>query len=233
MDKREEKLCEKIGYGFKDISILENALTHSSYANENHAKHGHSNERLEFLGDSVLSIMVSEYLYKHYYNMPEGELTKIRSNVVCERSLYERAKELDLGAFLYLGRGEEATNGRSRTSILADAYEALMGAVYLDGGLSAVRHVFMPRFIEPIKKAATGKSLKDYKTMLQEIVQKNKEEVLSYELKSESGPDHLKVFEVDVMLNNNVFASGRGRSKKEAQQDAARLALVLMGEIKQ
>lgn len=232
MDNREGKLAEKIGYKFKDLSILENALTHSSYANENFHKHGKSNERLEFLGDSVLSIMVSEYLYKHYYTLPEGELTKIRAGVVCERSLYERAKEIDLGEYLYLGKGEEATNGRGRMSILADAFEAIMGSVYLDGGLDDVKHVFMPMFEHPIKEAASGKSFKDYKTMLQEIVQKNKEEVLSYSLKSESGPDHLKMFEVEVLLNNNVFASGTGRSKKEAEQDAARLALVLMGEIK-
>jgi len=177
--------------------------------------------------------MVSEYIYKNFYNLPEGELTKIRANVVCERSLYERAKEIGLGEYLYLGRGEEATNGRNRMSILADAFEAIMGAVYMDGGLEAVKRIYMPLFETPIKEAAEGKSFKDYKTMLQEIVQKNKEEVLSYALKSESGPDHLKVFEVEVLLNNNVFASGTGRSKKEAEQDAARLALVLMGEIKQ
>lgn len=226
-----QKLCKIINYKFNDNKILTNALTHSSFANEQNSKKYKSNERLEFLGDSVLSIFVSDFLYKHYYSLPEGELTKIRSAIVCEKSLYERAKLIGLGKYLLLGKGEESTNGRERMSILADAFEALMGAVYLDGGIDAVFKTFTPVFEDQIKEAAAGKSFKDYKTMLQEIVQKNKEEVLSYVLKSESGPDHLKVFEVDVHLNNNVFATGKGRSKKEAEQEAARLALVLMGEI--
>ena len=225
------RLCETLQYQFKDQSILTNALTHSSYANEQASKKCKSNERLEFLGDSVLSIVISEYLYKHYYNLPEGELTKIRAAIVCEKSLYERAKGIGLGKYLLLGKGEEATNGRERMSILADAFEALMGAVYLDGGIYKTKEVFLPMFEKHIKEAAAGKIYKDYKTMLQEIVQKNKEEVLSYVLKRESGPDHLKMFEVDLYLNNNVFASGKGKSKKEAEQQAARQALVLMGEI--
>lgn len=225
------QLCKTLNYKFNDQKFLSNALSHSSYANEQQSKKINSNERLEFLGDSVLSIFVSTFLYNNYYNLPEGELTKIRAAIVCEKSLYERAKEIDLGKYLLLGRGEETTQGRDRMSILADAFEALMGAVYLDGGVEAVEKTFTPVFEKHIRQAAAGKTFKDYKTMLQEIVQKNKEEVLSYALKSESGPDHLKVFEVEVHLNNNVFATGKGRSKKEAEQDAARLALVLMGEI--
>ena len=227
-----QELCKMLNYKFNDNKLLTNALTHSSYANEQNSKKYKSNERLEFLGDSVLSIFVSDILYKHYNNLPEGELTKIRAAIVCEKSLYERAKEINLGKYLLLGKGEESTRGRERMSILADAFEAFMGAVYLDGGLDAVNKVFKPIFEPHIEEAAAGKALKDYKTMLQEIVQKNKEEVLSYVLKNESGPDHLKVFEVEVHLNNNVFATGKGRSKKEAEQDAARLALALMGEIK-
>ncbi len=225
------KLQEKIGYTFKDASILRTAMTHSSYANESRDKRIECNERIEFLGDSVLSLITSDYIYLQYRQTPEGELTKIRASVVCEQALFEVANSIGLSEHILLGKGEEAGGGRNRPSILADAMEALIGALYLDGGFE-VAQKFVLTYLKPkIALAAKGKTFRDYKTMLQEIVQKSKEEVLSYHLVSESGPDHNKHFEVEVLLNSNVFAKGEGRSKKEAEQMAARSALQLMGEI--
>ncbi len=225
------QLQEKIGYTFKDIGILRTAMTHSSYANESRDKRIECNERIEFLGDSVLSLITSDYIYLQYRQTPEGELTKIRASVVCEQALFEVANLLGLSDHILLGKGEEAGGGRNRPSILADAMEALIGALYLDGGFE-VAQKFVLTYLKPkIALAAKGKTFRDYKTMLQEIVQKSKEEVLSYRLVSESGPDHNKHFEVEVLLNSNVFAKGEGRSKKEAEQMAARSALKLMGEI--
>ncbi len=216
-----------LGYQFGDIELLKNALTHSSYANETHAYYG-SNERLEFLGDSVLSIIVSEYLYSTYTNLPEGELTKLRASLVCEKTLSVFARKLHLGEYLFLGKGEAQNKGYERSSILADAFEAVLAAIFLDGGMEPARmHVL--RFIIPELSEREFDLFKDYKTALQEVVQRNPEERLTYVLTDESGPDHDKRFTVEVHLNSNVIGTGNGRSKKQAEQDAAKQALLLMG----
>ncbi len=226
-EKNLEEFEKKINYTFKDKNLLFVALSHSSFANEKR-KLRHSNERLEFLGDSVLSIVVSQYLFEHFTHLPEGELTKIRASLVCEKSLYEFAKEIDLGEYLFLGKGEENTGGRERTSILADAFEAVIAAVFLDGGLEAAKkHIlrFIPKDIDSRKSV----SFSDHKTILQEIIQKNPEEKVEYKLVGQSGPDHNKAFKVQVCLNSNVIGTGIGKSKKEAEQMAAKEALELMG----
>lgn len=222
-----EKFEKIIGYTFKNKELIYHALSHSSYANERKKPDG-SNERLEFLGDSVLSIVVSSYLYEHLVHVAEGELTKLRASLVCEKSLYVFAKQINLGEFLLLGKGEENTGGRERSSILADAFEAVIAAIYLDGGFEPVtRHIlrFMPDDIQHQKKPAFN----DFKTILQEIVQKNPEEKVEYLLVGEEGPDHNKRFVVDVCLNSNIIGKGTGKSKKEAEQLAAKEALELMG----
>ncbi len=214
-----------IGYEFKNKSLLETALTHSSYANEKHLP-GDCNERLEFLGDSVLGIITAEYFYHHLNHLPEGEMTKKRAACACEKSLHGFAKEIDLGKYIYLGRGEERMGGRKRASILADAFEAVIGAIYLDGGLDNARKFVL----DFVKKAADEQlSFVDYKTVLQEIIQKNPDEHLSYAVVAESGPDHDKRFEVEVYLNSNTIGCGKGKSKKIAEQQAAKQALELMG----
>lgn len=227
LDKNLEEFQGKIRYYFNDKELLIEALSHSSYANEKR-KGRNSNERLEFLGDSVLSIVVSQYLFEHFTHLPEGELTKIRASLVCEKSLYEFAKQIDLGEHILLGKGEENTGGRERVSILADAFEAVIAAVFLDGGLEAAkRHIlkFIPKDIDDRKPV----SFSDHKTILQEIIQKNPEEKVEYKLVGQSGPDHNKAFKVQVRLNSNVIGMGIGRSKKEAEQMAAKEALELMG----
>ena len=221
-----ESFEEIIGYKFKNRELLHNALSHSSYANERRQASG-SNERLEFLGDSVLSIVVSEYLYKNL-KVAEGELTKLRASLVCEKSLHIFAKKINLGKYILLGKGEENTGGRERPSILADAFEAVIAAIYLDGGLEpASKHIlrFMPDDIQYTKKPVFN----DFKTVLQEVVQKNPEEKVEYVLIGEEGPDHNKRFVVEVRLNSQVIGKGRGKSKKEAEQFAAKEALELMG----
>ncbi len=215
---------------FKNKNLIKTAWTHSSYANENRQKNLSYNERLEFLGDSVLSLITSEYLYKNFSHMPEGDLTKIRAALVCEKSLYEFAKEVDLGSYLYLGKGETATNGRNRSSILADAFEATLAALYLDGGYENAKKFCLPFIEESVEKAINGLMFKDYKTSLQEIVQKNKGEILTYKLEKEEGPDHDKKFYINVYLNSNIIGKGIGRTKKDAEQNAAKEALELMGE---
>lgn len=227
LDKNLEEFQGKIRYYFNDKELLIEALSHSSYANEKR-KGRNSNERLEFLGDSVLSIVVSQYLFEHFTHLPEGELTKIRASLVCEKSLYEFAKQIDLGEHILLGKGEENTGGRERVSILADAFEAVIAAVFLDGGFEAARrHIlkFIPKDIDDRKPV----SFSDHKTILQEIIQKNPEEKVEYKLVGQSGPDHNKAFKVQVRLNSNVIGTGIGRSKKEAEQMAAKEALELMG----
>lgn len=220
-------LEENLKYSFKNKALLLNALTHSSYANE--ARNGtSSNERLEFLGDSVLSIIVADYLYAQFPNLPEGELTKLRASLVCEKSLCGFSRELELGKFLKLGHGEDKGGGRERDSILADAFEAVLAAVYLDGGMEAARNHAM-RFVLKELKHTDDEVFKDYKTFLQEIIQRNPEESVVYILTGESGPDHNKQFEVEVHLNSNVIGKGKGRSKKQAEQMAAKQALQLMG----
>lgn len=213
-----------IGYSFKNLNLIKTALTHSSYANERGL--GECNERLEFLGDSVLGVVTADYFYHNLNHLPEGEMTKRRAACACEKSLYKFAKEIDLGTYIFLGRGEENMGGRDRASILADAFEAVIAAIYLDGGLENARK-FVLRFVT--KAANENISLKDFKTELQEIIQKNPDEHLSYVLVGESGPDHDKRFEVEVLLNSNVIGCGTGRSKKLAEQEAARQALELMG----
>ncbi len=220
-------LQEAIGYSFNNPALLTEALTHSSYAHEQH-KNMKYNERLEFLGDAVLSIVVSDYIYTHCPNLPEGELTKLRASLVCEKSLYDFARQIDLGAYLRLSNGERRNGGANRPSIVSDAFEALIAAIYLDGGMEpAKKHIL--RFVIPEIEHHKNSSFKDYKTSLQEIIQKNPGERLEYHLVGSSGPDHNKHFKVEVLLNSNVIGRGGGRSKKEAEQQAAREALELMG----
>lgn len=220
-------LEQRLGYNFNNANLLINALTHSSYANE--VRNGiSSNERLEFLGDSVLSIIVSEYIFSNFTSLPEGELTKLRASIVCEKSLCFFSRELGIGDYLRLGRGEEKSGGRNRDSILADAFEAVLAAVFLDGGMENARAFVMPFVIKELKHT-DDEVFKDYKTALQEIIQQNPEESVIYILTNESGPDHDKVFEVEVHLNSNVIGKGSGKSKKSAEQMAAKKALELMG----
>lgn len=222
-----EAFEKKLGYTFKNKNLLINALTHSSYANE--ARNGiTSNERLEFLGDSVLSIIVSDYLFKQFSNIPEGELTKLRASLVCEKSLCAFSREIGMGEYLRLGKGEDKGGGRERDSILADAFEAVLAAMYLDGGIEVCRKHVM-RFVLPELQHTDDEVFKDYKTALQEIIQRNPEESVTYILTDEFGPDHDKVFTVEVHLNSNVIGTGKGKSKKQAEQSAAKQALHLMG----
>lgn len=222
-------LENKLGYKFKNINLLKNALTHSSYANE--VRNGFSsNERLEFLGDSVLSIIVSDYIFNKFPKMPEGELTRLRSSLVCEKALCEFSRELNLGDYLLLGKGEEKGGGRERDSILADAFEAVLAAIYIDGGMGPAKNHVMNFVLREIKHHSSEDTFKDYKTNLQEIIQQNPEESISYILTDESGPDHDKSFTVEVRMNSNVIGVGSGKSKKQAEQMAAKEALRLMGE---
>lgn len=218
---------KKLGYSFKNISLLENALTHSSFANESKGR-AKSNERLEFLGDAVLSIVVSDYIFSNCPDYPEGELTKLRASLVCEQTLCVFSTSLNVGDFLLLSRGERNSGGDKRPSILADAFESIIAAIYLDGGIKSARE-FILRFVMPEIKKPRDKKFRDYKTSLQEIVQQNPNEKLEYVLVDESGPDHNKHFVVEVHLNSNVIGKGGGRSKKDAEQQAAREALELMG----
>lgn len=223
-----KQLEQRLGYTFKDENLLLTALTHSSYANEK--KDGTQfNERLEFLGDSVLSIVVSDYIFKHLKSLPEGELTRIRATLVCEKSLCDLAKSIELGKFLRLGRGEDINGGRKRPSILADAFEAVIAAIYLDGGIEAAAD-FILSVMGGVINDRQYQPFVDYKTRLQEIVQNNPGDELRYVLAGESGPDHAKVFTVQVLLNNNVFSTADGKSKKQAEQNAAQKALELMGQ---
>ncbi len=222
-----KKFSEMVGYNFKNKALVIEALTHSSYANELHDGTKY-NERLEFLGDSVLSIVVSDYIYKNCPELPEGKLTKLRAALVCERSLYGYAKQIKIGEFIRLSKGEFRNGGSDRPSILSDAFEAVIAAIYLDGGMEEAKK-FILRFVVPDIKSAKPFEFKDYKTILQEIVQKNPEERLTYVLVKETGPDHDKHFVFEVHLNSNVIGKGGGRSKKEAEQEAARVALELMG----
>lgn len=222
-----KKFEHVIGYTFQNKQLLMEALTHSSFANE--GKHHHrNNERLEFLGDSVLSLIVANRLFVQFPDMPEGELTKLRASLVCDRSLAGFARRIGLGDNLFMGKGEEHSGGRDRRSNLEDAFEALVGAIYLDGGLENAR-AFVMQFIPENLDLSKVKTIVDYKTTLQEIIQKNPEEKLSYVLVGESGPDHDKSFEVEVHLNSNVIGTGVGKSKKQAEQSAAKQALELMG----
>ena len=212
-----------IGYQFNNITLLQNALTHSSYANEHWHNSLRSNERLEFLGDSILGMVTAEYLYRNFPDRPEGDLTRMRADMVCEKSLARVAEQIQLGKHLLLGNGEEQSGGRNRDSILADAVESVIAACFLDGGMEPAR-ALIDRFVlrdVPARKLQN----QDYKTALQEQVQQKKHQVLTYVLTGERGPDHDKWFEVEVRLNGKTVGTGSGTSKKRAEQDAARAAM--------
>ncbi len=220
-----KELEEKLGYAFHDPALLDEALNHSSYANEHRGWRIRSNERLEFLGDSVLGFVTAEFLFLQHPDLPEGDLTRIRAALVCEQSLYEVARKLDLGRYLKLGRGEEAGGGRERTSILADATEAVFAAVYLDGGIQAASALIHRCLLDAEREEDVEERRRDFKTELQELVQRKADQVLSYRMAGEQGPDHDKTFLAEVLLNGAVIGSGGGHSKKEAEQSAARAAL--------
>ena len=218
-----KELETAIGYRFHNISLLQNALAHSSYANERWHNSLMSNERLEFLGDSILGMVVADHLYQNFPNRPEGELTRMRADMVCEKALAQIAGRIGLGSHLLLGKGEEQGGGRSRDSILADAVESVIAACYLDGGMEAAVS-FIRQFVlvnVPVSRLSNA----DYKTALQELVQQKRNQILAYTLVGESGPDHDKRFEVELTLNGQVVGKGIGSSKKRAEQDAARAAL--------
>lgn len=226
-----EELEAGLGYTFRDKSILENALTHSSYANENRAQGLKDNERLEFLGDSILGFVVADYLYRNFPDRPEGELTRIRADLVCEKNLARAAATIQLGSFLLLGHGEEHGGGRRRDSIVSDAMESVIAASYMDGGFDAAKEI-IDRLI--LSDVSAGKPHNyDYKTVLQELVQRKKDQVLQYVLTGQTGPDHNKSFEIDVLLNGTPCGHGTGSSKKRAEQAAAAAAIAALfpGEI--
>ena len=218
-------LEEKLGYSFQNPALLENALTHSSRANESRGTLS-SNERLEFLGDSILGMVVADHLYRNHPDLPEGELTRTRAALVCEESLVEVALELSLGEHLRLGKGEEAGGGRHRPSIQADAVEAVLAAVYLDGGIGSVRKIIQKYILS--REVAGLTKPRDHKTALQELVQRESGQVLQYRLVGEEGPDHDKRFFMEVILNGTPIGSGTGRSKKEAEQMAAQAAIAAL-----
>ena len=220
-----QTLEESLGYQFHNPALLEEALRHSSYANEHRGDNVFSNERLEFLGDSVLGFVTAEYLFAKHPTAPEGELTRIRALLVCEDSLHEVAQRLKLGEYLKLGHGEESCGGRTRPSILADATEAVFAAVYLDGGITAASEIIHRVLLDKEREEAAEEKRRDYKTKLQELVQRTPNQVLVYRMIGEHGPDHDKVFVFEVLLNDTVAGTGRGRSKKEAEQMAAKDAL--------
>ena len=226
--ERLHELEQHLDYTFHDLRLLRAALYHSSYANEHRAQSVSSNERLEFLGDAVLGFVSADYLYRKHPDLPAGELTRIRAALVCEDSLHEVAQRLHLGDFLMLGKGEESGGGRHRPSILADAVEAVLAAVYLDGGIDEARALVHRILLEKEPEQVVESRRRDCKTELQELVQRKPNQELRYELVSESGPDHAKVFTVAVMLNGQVVGLGSGHSKKEAEQSAARTALEQM-----
>lgn len=226
-----DRLEKTINHRFSDRSLLMTALTHSSYANEATSKGDitESNERLEFLGDSVLSVVVSKFLFEEYPDLPEGDLSKIRAQTVCEKTLARFARIISLGEFLRLGHGESQNGGSNRDSILADAFEALLAALYLDGGLDSVRAFLLPYAQEQIHDIIEKRNTEDYKTALQQIVQQENGEILDYITISESGPAHKRVFEVEARINSNVIGRGTGSSKREAEQNAAKEALSYFG----
>lgn len=224
------ELEKNIGYVFRNKDFIITALTHSSYVNETKKANSRSNERLEFLGDSILSVIVSEYIYRSSPELDEGYLTRIRANIVCENSLSEFAKEIDLGSYLLMGHGEAVSNGRERKSTVADAFEALLAAIYLDGGMEQAKKFLLPRVKSALAKISKVGN-EDYKSRLQKIVQQTPEELLEYILVSEEGPPHDRVFAFKVMLNSNCLGEGKGRTKREAEQNAAREALIVLGEL--
>ncbi len=214
-------LQDRLGYTFQDVSLLQNALTHSSFANE---RRGQSNERLEFLGDSILGMVTADRLYHWFPSLPEGRLSRLRAELVCEQSLHAVALDLKLGDYLRLGKGEEHSGGRTRPSILADAVEAVIAAMFLDGGLEPARAFILGHILAGVEEGEIH-HVKDYKTELQEVIQRKADQHIRYELVESSGPDHMKRFTMAVFLNDEEIGRGDGRSKKEAEQEAARAAL--------
>ena len=224
---------KRLGYTFRDRIYLYIALTHSSYTNENHTRVFYEcNERQEFLGDSVLAIAVSQQLFLHLEKNPEGDLTKARARFVCEDALFDYARAIGLGEFILLGHGEENTDGRNRKSILADAFEAVIAAIYLDGGMEPAERFVLRSAWSMLEKAEKGELSRDYKSLLQQLVQNSKGDRLEYETVCEKGPDHDKTFVMGVTLNGNTVGTGEGRTKREAEQKAAHEALKLFGEEK-
>lgn len=207
-----EQFEENIGYTFTNKQLLKNALTHTSYANDHNIA---SNEKLEFLGDAILEFVTSDYLYKNYGNLKEGEMTKVRASVVCEESLYKLARKLDFSDFLYLGKSEQVSNGNQRPAILADSVEATIAAMYLDGGIQVVQNFIITNLKEAIEVASRNVGLKDYKTVLQEKLQAHKNAHIEYEIIHEQGPDHDKIFTAQVKCNGKVLATRRGKNQKE------------------
>ena len=230
------ELESKLGYKFKDRSYLKTALTHSSYSNELKLKKVsvECNERLEFLGDSVLSITAADYLFRTYSDYPEGELTRRRAVIVCRDALSSYAKELSLGDYLYLGNGEEKNHARERKSLLENTFEAVLGAIYLDSGIDGMKiiaRLVIPFFEKELEAWENGKIVKDYKTELQQMIQQSGVDTLTYVTVGESGPDHEKIFSVEARMNSNIIGRGKGYSKREAEQNAAKEALELFGEL--
>lgn len=225
-----EELEQRLRYHFRNPAYLSEALSHSSYANEHRGQHLNSNERLEFLGDAVLGFVTAEFLFLQHPDLPEGDLTRIRAALVCEQSLHEVAQKLELGRYLKLGRGEESGGGRTRTSILADATEAVIAAVYLDGGISEASALIHRFLLDAEKEEAVEERRRDFKTELQEFVQRQAGQELAYRMVGEQGPDHAKTFSAQVLLNGTIIGTGRGHSKKEAEQCAAADALNLEKE---
>lgn len=230
-NKRLEQLKEFeniIGYSFKNINLLNNALTHSSFISSRSEFVEH-NERLEFIGDAILDMIISLYLYAKCKNSTEGNLTRFRSGIVCEQSLYNASSHLRLGRYLLLGKGEENTGGRKRVSILADAFEAVVAAIYIDGGIRKAREFILTNLEDTINDSVEQRLFSDYKSFLQEYIQKKNSGKLTYRLAKEKGPDHDKTFEIELYLDDNIIGRGTGHSKKDAQQAAARDAIMRMG----
>ena len=225
-----KELEKSMGYVYKDIRLLQNALTHTSYANEKRIKKELSNERLEFLGDAIVDFIVGHSLFEKCPTKPEGELSKMRAAIVCEQSLKQAADKIGLGKYIMLGKGEEMTGGRDRASVVSDAFEAVIASIYLDSGFEAVKEWVLKQLAEPIEMTMKGQYNKDFKTMLQEFIQKDGHYV-RYETAAESGPEHNKVFDVIVFKNDEPLCRGRGKSKKEAEQMAAKNALEKFGQL--
>lgn len=227
-----QKLSTKLNVQFTNIDLLHKALTHTSYANECKNPNIIHNERLEFLGDAVLDVVISGYLFRQFPNLPEGELTKARAVVVCEPTLARAAGKLGIGEYLFLGKGEASSGGRDRASILADCFEAIIGAIYLDNGFDKTADFVLTQLQADLLLVERGEYVKDFKTLLQEVVQKNTDNKIIYEIVDESGPDHHKIFTVAVLVNGQKLGTGLGKSKKEAEQHAANQALIELKVIK-
>lgn len=226
---KDNNIEKVIDYHFKDANILKNALTHSSFVNDKSKLK--NNERLEFLGDAVLELVVSHYLYENFNNRAEGEMTKLRAKIVCTDSLAMAASDFQLGNYIYMGKGEDNTGGRTRKSILANTFEAIIGAIYIDGGLEEARSFILSKLKNNIDDSIKGKLVFDYKTKLQEHIQQNTDNDIDYVVISEEGPEHDKIFNIELLLNGKVIGSGAGSSKKEAEQHAAYSGLIFLGQV--